>query len=125
LPPAKDVVVTGAVCTMIGTYQMFAAQTGADLLISGVFLGFGVAGTGITVNALLPGGQLQDLSSDVRYESADAKVARVTSTGRVLPLANGERLGLVMGPPPRYGWSGTNLKIPPPAVPWEGRFSWP
>jgi len=45
---AGRVVVTGALCTMIGTYQMFTAQTGADLLISGVFLGFGVAGTGIT-----------------------------------------------------------------------------
>src|SRR4051812_49896492 len=45
---AGRVVVTGALCTMIGMYQMFAAQTGADLLISGVFLGFGVAGTGIT-----------------------------------------------------------------------------
>src|SRR5215510_7472193 len=31
---AGRVVITGAVCTMIGTYQMFAAQTGADLLIS-------------------------------------------------------------------------------------------
>jgi MFS family permease len=45
---AGRVIVTGALCTMIGTYQMFAAQTGTDLLISGVFLGFGVAGTGIT-----------------------------------------------------------------------------
>src|SRR5215468_4202581 len=45
---AGRVVITGALSTMIGTYQMYAAQTGADLLISGVFLGFGVAGTGIT-----------------------------------------------------------------------------
>jgi MFS family permease len=45
---AGRVVVTGALCTMVGTYQMYAAQTGTDLLISGVFLGFGVAGTGIT-----------------------------------------------------------------------------
>ena len=45
---AGRVVVTGALATMIGMYLMFAAQTGTDLLISGVLLGIGVAGTGIT-----------------------------------------------------------------------------
>jgi predicted MFS family arabinose efflux permease len=45
---AGRVVVTGALATMIGVYLMFAAQSGADLLISGVLLGIGVAGTGIT-----------------------------------------------------------------------------
>jgi hypothetical protein len=33
--------------------------------------------------------RLQDLTPDVKYEVADGKVARVTSTGRVIPLANG------------------------------------
>ena len=32
---------------MVGLYLMYAAQTGADLLVSGVLLGIGVAGTGI------------------------------------------------------------------------------
>ena len=45
---AGRVVVTGALATMIGTYLMYAAQSGTDLLISGLFLGLGVAGTGIT-----------------------------------------------------------------------------
>jgi MFS family permease len=45
---AGRVVITGALATMIGTYLMYSAQTGHDLLISGVFLGIGVAGTGIT-----------------------------------------------------------------------------
>jgi hypothetical protein len=43
----------------------------------------------LILTAELQGGQLQDLSGDVKYEVADKKIARVTSTGRVLPLANG------------------------------------
>ena len=35
-------------------------------------------------------GRLQDLTGDVKYESADPKLARVTATGRILPLANGK-----------------------------------
>ncbi len=43
----------------------------------------------LVLTAELQGGQLQDLSGDVKYEPADKKIVRVTSTGRVLPLANG------------------------------------
>jgi hypothetical protein len=43
----------------------------------------------IVVTANLAGGKIQDLSSAVKYEIGDAKVARVTDSGRVLPLANG------------------------------------
>src|SRR5437899_410516 len=43
----------------------------------------------LLVTASLSGGRLQDLSGDVSYEIADAKVARLTSSGRVVPLANG------------------------------------
>jgi hypothetical protein len=39
--------------------------------------------------ALKDGSRLQDLSGDAQYEVADGKVARVTSSGRVIPLANG------------------------------------
>lgn len=45
---AGRVVITGALSTMIGTYLMYSATNGTDLLISGVFLGIGVSGTGIT-----------------------------------------------------------------------------
>ena len=45
---AGRVIVTGAISTMIGTYLMYSAETGTDLLYSGVFLGIGVAGTAIT-----------------------------------------------------------------------------
>jgi hypothetical protein len=44
----------------------------------------------LIVTATLANGQLQDLSGDVKYEVADAKVARVTSAGRVIPLADGK-----------------------------------
>src|SRR5262249_40250097 len=35
------------------------------------------------------GTRLQDLTGDVQYDVADKNVCRVTSTGRVIPLANG------------------------------------
>jgi hypothetical protein len=43
----------------------------------------------LVLTAALAGGRTQDLTADAKYEVADAKVARVTSTGRVVPLANG------------------------------------
>lgn len=45
---AGRVVVTGALATMSGMYLMYTARTGSDLILSGVLLGIGVAGTGIT-----------------------------------------------------------------------------
>jgi hypothetical protein len=43
----------------------------------------------LVLTAELLNGSLQDLSGDVKYDVADKKIVRVTSTGRVLPLANG------------------------------------
>jgi hypothetical protein len=43
----------------------------------------------IILTGALAGGAVQDLTAAVQYEVADAKVARVTSTGRIIPLANG------------------------------------
>jgi MFS family permease len=45
---AGRVVVGGTVATMAGLYLMYAAQFPLDLMISGVLLGIGVSGTGIT-----------------------------------------------------------------------------
>ena len=45
---AARVVVGGALCTMAGLYVMYSARNGADLMASGVLLGLGVSGTGIT-----------------------------------------------------------------------------
>jgi hypothetical protein len=43
----------------------------------------------ILVTATLAADRLQDLTEDVKYEIADAKVARVSTSGRVIPVANG------------------------------------
>ncbi len=43
----------------------------------------------LILTARLNSGRLQDLSTDARYQAADAKIVRVMSSGRVLPLANG------------------------------------
>jgi hypothetical protein len=43
----------------------------------------------LVITATVNDGHLQDLSTDIKYEVADNKVVRVTSTGRVIPLANG------------------------------------
>jgi hypothetical protein len=43
----------------------------------------------LILTAALVNGRLQDLSGDVKYHVADTKVARVTTTGRVVPAGNG------------------------------------
>jgi hypothetical protein len=43
----------------------------------------------LVLTATLTGGRLQDLTGDVKYEVADAKVVRVSTAGQVIPLANG------------------------------------
>ena len=43
----------------------------------------------LIITATLLDGREQDLSGDVNYDIRDAKIVRVTSTGRVLPLADG------------------------------------
>src|SRR5438477_3318411 len=43
----------------------------------------------LILTAALASGRLQDLTGDVQYEVADARVVRVSSSGRVIPLANG------------------------------------
>ncbi|HEY7153305.1 MAG TPA: DUF1553 domain-containing protein [Gemmataceae bacterium] len=43
----------------------------------------------LLLTAELTDGRLQDLTADVKYEAADKKIVRVTSGGRVVPLANG------------------------------------
>ncbi len=45
---AGRVIVASALATMVGLYLMYAAHSSLDLLISGILLGLGVSGTGIT-----------------------------------------------------------------------------
>ncbi len=42
------VLIMGALATMGGLYLMYVAQSGTDLIVSGVLLGIGIGGTGIT-----------------------------------------------------------------------------
>ena len=43
----------------------------------------------LILTATLAGGKAQDLTSDAQYEVADPKLARVSTIGQVIPLANG------------------------------------
>jgi hypothetical protein len=43
----------------------------------------------LVITARLEGDRLQDLSGDVQYEVADKKIARITSGGHIIPIANG------------------------------------
>src|SRR5688572_7509768 len=43
----------------------------------------------LVLTGVLKNGAYQDLTGDAQYEVADAKILRVTSGGRVMPLANG------------------------------------
>lgn len=45
---AGRVVVSGVLATMAGMYTMYAARNGFDLMLSGILLGIGVSGTGLT-----------------------------------------------------------------------------
>src|SRR5262249_4176684 len=49
----------------------------------------GDAAQQIILTATLDGGRLQDLTGDVQYETADNKVVRVSTSGRVVPVGNG------------------------------------
>jgi hypothetical protein len=44
----------------------------------------------LVLSATVAAGRLQDLTGDVKYEVADPKLVRVTSGGRIIPLANGK-----------------------------------
>src|SRR5438105_2688032 len=43
----------------------------------------------VILTGMLQAGGVQDLTAAVEYEVADAKVVRVSSSGRFIPLANG------------------------------------
>jgi hypothetical protein len=43
----------------------------------------------LILTAALADGKMQDLTGDVTYTVADPKIARVTTTGRIVPLTNG------------------------------------
>jgi hypothetical protein len=59
----------------------------------------------LVITATLTSDRLQDLSSDVEYESADPKVARVSRGGRIVPVVSGKTEVAI-----RYG--GREVKVP-------------
>ncbi|MBI2804607.1 MAG: DUF1553 domain-containing protein [Planctomycetes bacterium] len=60
----------------------------------------------LVLTGVLDAGGLQDLTGNVQYEVGDAKVVRVTSAGRVMPLANGSTTITA-----RYGDKSTTIKV--------------
>jgi Protein of unknown function (DUF1553)/Protein of unknown function (DUF1549) len=60
----------------------------------------------LIITATLNSGRLQDLTGNVQYELADAKLARATSNGRVVPLANGSTTITA-----RYGDKAVQVKL--------------
>jgi hypothetical protein len=44
----------------------------------------------LVLTATLAEGRLQDLSADVKFDISDPKIVRVTTSGRVIPLTNGQ-----------------------------------
>ncbi len=59
----------------------------------------------LVLTGILQAGGYQDLTGDVQYEIADAKIVRVSSAGRVLPLANGSTTITA-----RFGDKATTIK---------------
>ena len=59
----------------------------------------------LILTAKLTDGRLQDLSGDAKYEAADGKVIRVSTSGRVSPVGNGATEVLVT-------FGGKSVKVP-------------
>lgn len=112
------VVMFGAVCTVVGLWLMYSATSDIDLFVSGVFLGFGVAGAG--VNSLV---------------GAVARAAPVEQrTAAIATLGMGSGVGMLIALPythvlmAQFGWktslailAATALIILPLAWPVSGR----
>ncbi len=60
----------------------------------------------IVLTGALNAGGTQDLTGDATYEVADSKIIRVTSAGRVMPLANGATTITA-----RYGDKSVSIKV--------------
>src|SRR5262249_56547901 len=64
------------------------------------------APTKLVTTAKLAGDKLVDLTHDVKYEVADEKVTRVSTTGRVMPLTNGSTTVTI-----RYGDKSAKVEV--------------
>ena len=115
---AGRVIVACTLATALGLYLMYAARTGAELYVSGLLLGLGVAGTGVTALVGAVG----------RAAPADKRTAAIASLG----MAGG--IGQLIALPYTHllieylGWkhsllalSGTALLMIPLAYPISGK----
>ena len=112
------VVAMGALATSIGIYLLYAAKSDADLLISGVFLGLGVAGAGVNATVGAVG----------RAATPETRTSAIAAIGM------GSGIGILIALPYSHlliewlGWktsllvlSATALLILPLAWPLSGR----
>lgn len=112
------VVVMGALATSIGIYLLYAATSDVDLLISGVFLGLGVAGAGVNATVGAVG----------RAATPETRTSAIAAIGM------GSGIGILIALPythvliEQLGWktsllvlSATALLILPLAWPLSGR----
>jgi hypothetical protein len=65
----------------------------------------------LIITATLANDRLQDLSSDVEFVSADPKVATVSKSGRILPVASGKTEMVI-----RYGGRETRVAVEAKAI---------
>ena len=98
---AGRVVAGGAIATIAGLYWMYAARNGLDLMVSGVLLGIGVSGTGIT--ALV--GAVGRAAPEEKRTSAIASLGMASGIGSFLAFPY-THLAMEM-----WGWKGSLLLL--------------
>ncbi len=98
---AGRVIVGGAFATMIGLFLMYAAETRTGLLLSGLFLGIGISGTGVTALVGAVG----------RMAPAESRMSAMSSVGM------GGGIGILIALPythwliERLDWQGSLIAL--------------
>jgi predicted MFS family arabinose efflux permease len=98
---AGRVVVGGTLATMAGLYVMYAAQGPFDLMLSGVLLGIGVSGTGITALIGAAG----------RAAPPDKRTAAIASLGMASGIGSFVAFPYTHLAMDYFGWQGSLLLL--------------
>ena len=98
---AGRVVIGGTLATMADLYVMFAAQSSFDLMLSGVLLGIGVSGTGITALVGAAG----------RAAPPDKRTAAIASLGMASGIGGFGAFPYTHGLMDVPGWRGSLLLL--------------
>jgi predicted MFS family arabinose efflux permease len=98
---AGRVVVGGTLATMAGLYVMYAAQGPFDLMVSGVLLGIGVSGTGITALVGAAG----------RAAPPDKRTAAIASLGMASGIGGFVAFPYTHLAMDYFGWQGSLLLL--------------